>query len=367
MDNSKGATVRFGAVGDLLLSTSPGSDTPGRGMEALSDDVRELFASCDVVFANLECTLPGRDIVPTEPRVVSTARQIDSLRDSGVDVVTLGNNHMFDCLDEGFDRLTGMLSDMGIHWFGAGRNLTEARRPAVLDVGGIRLAFLGCVDQSSGPYRFADESNSGVAPLDVENLCEIINDVGKDVDHVIVSPHWGRERFRFPSPEQMRNARAFIDAGASMVLGHHPHVLQGMEIYHGAPIVYSLGNFIANNVYWQDGDVMVWSRFERTSCIFIVEFDADTIHGIRQTPTFDDGEMVGLEKTEWGERCLYRANRMLGQGITSKRYNRERIYIEKVKPIISHLRWAEFRRLRPYHIRKAWTLLRRQGLGNNGM
>ncbi len=358
MDNPKGATLRFGAVGDLLLSTPPGSDIPGRGMEALSDEVRELFSSCDVVFANLECTLPGRGAVPTEPRVVSTKRQIDSLRDSGVDVVTLGNNHMFDCLDEGFGHLSGMLSDMGIHWFGAGRNLLEAQRPAVLDVGGIRLAFLGCVRSEERRVGFADEDNSGVAPLDIENLCEIISDVGKDVDHVIVSPHWGRERFRFPSPEQIRHARAFVDAGASMVLGHHPHVLQGMEIYHGAPVVYSLGNFIANNVYWQDGDMMVWNRFERTSCIFVADFDADALYGIQQIPTFDDGEMVRIESSGWGKRCLSRANRMLGQAITPKRYNRERIYIETVKPIISHLRWAELRRLRPYHLRKVWELLR---------
>jgi poly-gamma-glutamate synthesis protein (capsule biosynthesis protein) len=344
-------------VGDLLLSTPPGAERPGRGLEALSEDIRELFASCDVVFANLECTLPGRKTVPTEPRVVSTENQIASLRDSGINVVTLGNNHMFDCLEEGFERLSSTLTDIGIRWFGAGRNLSEAQRPMFLEAKGIRLAFIGCVDPSSGPYRFADKVNGGVAPLDMKRLCRLISNLSKEADHVIISPHWGRERFRIPSPQQVIQARAFIDAGSSMVLGHHPHVLQGMEIYDRSPVICSLGNFFANNVYWQDGDIMTWSRFERTSCIFVADLDAKDIHNIQQIPTFDDGEMVRIERSDWGKRCLSRANRMLGQGITPKRYNRERIYIETVKPIISHLRWAELRRLRPYHLRKVWESL----------
>lgn len=357
MDSSEKNTIRFGAVGDLLMSARPGGESPGRGLESLSAGVRGLLESCDIVLANLECTLPGTGTVPTEPRVVSTEKQIASLRDSGIDVVTLGNNHMFDCLGEGFERVIGMLNDLGIEWFGAGRNLKEAQHPAVMVRKGIRLAFLGCVDNSSGPFSFANTMSGGVAPLNPEDLCRRIEELRKDVDHVIVSPHWGRERFRIPSPEQIAQARSFIEAGAAMVLGHHPHVLQGMEIYRGGAIVYSLGNFLANNVYWQNGDILTWSRFERTSCVLVADLSADGILNVKQIPLFDDGEMVQIETSDWGVRCLKKVNRLLSRGITDNRYKREKFNIEIFKPVISHLRWSELRRIRPDHFRKAWALI----------
>lgn len=349
--------IRFAAVGDILLTAKPGDAIPGRGLETLSDGVLELFASCDIVFANLECTLAGCKTVPTEPRVVSTEKQIQSLRNTSINVVTLGNNHTFDCLDEGFHRLSGVLSDLEIPWCGAGLNIAEAFRPAIVEARGVVLAFICVVDKSSGPFRFAGESTSGVAPLDTGRVCRIIKDLCHEVDHVIVSPHWGEERFRIPSPEQIKQARAFVDAGASMVLGHHPHVLQGMELYRRAPIAYSLGNFIANDVYWMDGDYLTWNRFERTGCVLVAEFDSNGVHNVQQIPVFDDGETVCIEKSGWGDRCLRKVNRFLAQGVTPKRYRREEFHIHKIKPILSHLRWSELRRTCPKYIRKAMQLL----------
>ena len=357
MNIPKHRRIRFAAVGDLLLTAGPDDPISGRGLEALSDGVLELFASCDIVFANIECTLAGCKTVPTEPRVVSTEKQIRSLRNTGINVVTLGNNHTFDCLDEGFHRLRGVLADLGIPWCGAGFNIAEAFQPAIMETHGLALAFLGVVDKSSGPFRFADKSTSGVTPLDTGMVCRIIKDLCCKVDHVIVSPHWGEERFRIPSPEQIKQARAFVDAGASMVLGHHPHVLQGMELYNGVPIAYSLGNFIANDVYWTDGDCLTWSQFERTGCVLVAEFNSNGIHDVQQIPIFDDGETVCIEKSGWGDRCLCKVNRFLDQGVTPKRYRREKFRIHTIKPILSHLRWSELRRTRPKHIRKAMQLL----------
>ena len=353
--------IRFAAVGDILLTAKPGGAGTGRGLEALSDGVRELFASCDIVFGNLECTLSGRETIPTEPLVVSSEEQIRSLRNAGVNAVTLGNNHTFDCLDEGFHRMDDVLTDLGIAWCGAGHNLSEAFQPAIMEVRGVVLAFLGVVDKSSGPFLFAGESTSGVAPLDTVRVCNIIKDLCRKVDHVIVSPHWGEERFRIPSPEQIKQARAFVDAGASIVVGHHPHVLQGMEIYRGSPIAYSLGNFMANNVYWTDGNYLTWSRFERTGCVLVAELDSNGIQDVQQIPIFDDGETVCIEKSGWGSRCLRKVNSFLAQGVTPTRYRREKFRIRTIKPILSHLRWSELRRTRPKHFRKAMQLLLQKG------
>jgi poly-gamma-glutamate capsule biosynthesis protein CapA/YwtB (metallophosphatase superfamily) len=230
-----------------------------------------LFASCDIVLANLECTLPGKEVIATEPRVFTNHVQVAGLAETGINVVSLANNHAFDAGNEGFGKLTALLDGNNIRWFGAGLTLSDAIRPCILEINGIRIAIFGAVDASSGIKRFAGSASSGVPPLDCENLCKKIRDLSGAVDHIFISPHWGHERFRFPSPGQIKQAHAFIDAGASMVLGHHPHVIQGMEIYRKKPIVYSLGNFFVNHVYWDNGDYLTFNRFERTGCILLAE------------------------------------------------------------------------------------------------
>lgn len=357
MNDKANTRIRLAAVGDLILVAGPGRDNPGRGIEALSEDIRRLFSDCDVVFGNLECTLPGSGTVSSEPRLVSTATQIETLRGAGFDVVSLANNHTFDCLDEGFHRLRDALTDMGIRWFGAGDDLEEALEPAMVQVKGITLAFIGVVDATSGASRFAGPASSGVAPNDPDIVCPKIKKLRGEADHVIVSPHWGDERFRFPSPRQIRQAHAFVDAGASMVLGHHPHVLQGLEIYRGKPIIYSLGNFLSNPVHYTNGDVLVWDRFERASCILLADINKSSIDRVRQVPVFDDGHSVSIDRSGWTECCIRRANRLLAGGVTDQQYSREAFRVRKVKPIIDHLCWDELKRLRPAKVISALRLL----------
>ena len=153
-------SYRLAAVGDLLLSSKPNHSVPGRGLETLSDEIQQLFSSCDLVFANLECTLPHHETVPTEPRVLSTEEQIRSLQHSGIGLVTLGNNHTFDSLDSGYNCLRNGLSDLQIPYFGAGKNIEQALQPAIIEVGEISLAFLGVVDKSTGPFRFAGQTTT---------------------------------------------------------------------------------------------------------------------------------------------------------------------------------------------------------------
>lgn len=329
--------IRVAAVGDLLLTTRPGSPAPGRGLEALSGSIRELFASCDLVLANLECTLPGGRLVPTEPRVFTSDKQLHSLAESGIRCVSLANNHGFDAGDEGFASLTARLDDLGISWFGAGGNLADARRPLLLEIRGIRLGLLGAVDASTGMRQFAGDGSSGVPRLEPERLRREIEQLRKEVDHVILSPHWGEERFRFPSPQQVEQARSFIDAGASMVMGHHPHVIQGMETYRGRPIQYSLGNFLINHVYWDSGDYLTWNRFERTGCILVADLTKDAITNIRQVPVYDDGASIDIDTSGKGEGFLKKANRMLAKSISVSKYQRERLRVSFLLPALAKL------------------------------
>ena len=316
----------------------------------MSGEIRRLFASCNMVLANLECTLPGKELVATEPRVLTSEAQVLGLAEAGINVVSLANNHAFDAGNEGFLKLTGLLDRQNIRWFGAGLTLSDATRPCILNIKGIRIALLGTVDASSGMKGFAGPASSGVPPLECESLGNQIRDLVGDADHILISPHWGHERFRFPSPEQIRQAHAFIDAGASLVLGHHPHVIQGMELYRKNPIAYSLGNFFVNHVYWENGDYLTFSRFERTGCILLAELNKNEVIAVQQVPVFDNGEIITIDNTGKGQRYLRKANRILMRGATVRRYEREGSRARTLLPILSKLRWENLRRLRPSYL-----------------
>lgn len=352
MDTNKN-TVRIAAVGDLLLAGAADGGS-GRDGETIFSSVKAMLSECDVVFGNLECTLAGDGrTVATEPRVVSTGDLIRSIKQAGFNIVTLANNHMFDYLDSGFHRLKNLLDELGIKYFGAGDDLKAAAAPAIMETNGVRIAFLGSADERSGPSHFARADHWGVAPLDVDKLIDQIRRLRDDVDHVIVSPHWGEERFLIPSPQQIDIAHAFIDAGASMVIGHHPHVIQGMETYRDRPIIYSLGNFVANDVHFSDGDVMKWNRTERTGCILLAELDKNSVIDVKQLATFDTGQNIEIDRTTFGQKRIARTNRAVANGVTLKRYRREHLWVKTIKPILDHLRWSKLIRIRPRHLRNA--------------
>lgn len=347
--------VRLAAVGDLLLAPDPTGTPYLRDPDLLGPEVRGVLSGCDVVFGNLECGLAGDGpCVPTEPRVMAGPDLVRAVKAAGFSVVSLANNHVFDGLEAGFRDLRSLLDEIGLPHFGAGMNLDEAAAPAILDASGLRVALLGAVDERSRPYRFATATQAGVAPLDTVRLVRQIGELRAHVHHVLVSIHWGEERFSIPSPAQIDLARALVEAGASMVLGHHPHVLQGLEIRSGAPIAYSLGNFIADDVHFSDGDVMRWNRAERTGCILLAELRETGIGDVRQVPTFDPGRAVQLDGSGFGQRRIDNTRQAIARGVTAARYRREHLWVKTIRPAFDHLRWSRLKRIRWKHVRSAF-------------
>jgi Bacterial capsule synthesis protein PGA_cap len=346
-------TVRLAAVGDLLLCKGTDGTRYCRDPGLISPAIRSILAECDVLFGNLEFALPGDGRrVPTEPRVVGSPELVRWVAAAGFNVLTLANNHAFDCLDGGFQELRSLLDELRVPHFGAGMNLDEAVAPAIVEVQGLRLAFLAAADERSGPYRFAAEDQWGVAPLDIDRLARQIQSLREQVHHVIVSVHWGEERFLVPSPLQIEQSHAMIEAGASIVLGHHPHVLQGLESYRGAPIIYSLGNFLADDVYFSDGDAIRWNRTERTGCILLAELSESAAANVRQVPTFDTGRLVEPDLDGFGSRRIEKASRAIVRGVSPARYRREHLWVKTIVPILKHLRWSELKKARPGQLRK---------------
>jgi len=356
-ENNK--TIRLAALGDLLFPIDPaGRDRPRDPAEAMRG-LQALLGGCEVVFGNPECTLPARRMVSTEPRILAEEDQIRSLARAGLTIVTLANNHTFDAYEEGFARLCRLLEENHLTWFGAGDDIDSAMRPAVVEAGGLRLGFLGAVDAVSGPAQVAGAGRAGVAPLEMPLLIERIEALRGQVDHVIVAPHWGRERFDFPSPRQVAQARAMIDAGASLVIAHHPHVLQGLERYRDGYIAYSLGNLLASEVPFTDGGRVTWNRTERTGCVLLADLTARQVVAVRQVPTFDDGQEVRIDYSALARQRIRRVNRAVASPITPARYARERFRVEVLRPVLKHLRRPPIRKLLSLRPGRVWRALRR--------
>lgn len=207
--------------------------------------VRGLFAGSDLVIGNLEGPLTAASQPMVEKKYVfrSPPQPVASaLVRAGLGAVSLANNHSLDYGLVGLRDTMAALREAGIYFFGAGESLAAARAPAIVDAGPIKIGLLGY--SNTFPEAFwADESRGGTAFGHEAQLRTDVAELAARVDIVVVSFHWGREGTSELRPYQPLLARAAIDAGADLVIGHHPHVLQEIERYRDGVILYSLGNF----------------------------------------------------------------------------------------------------------------------------
>ena len=216
-------------------------------------NIAPVLREADIAFANLETPLSDR--ARHTGAFLTPSYFAEGLRWAGLDVVSFANNHAFDAEEQGLFDTMESLWRAGVGWVGAGTNLENARRPFIVERNGITVAFLGYARAvNMGTSSFAQSDRSGVVPLDPFVIKEDIQRVRDQVDYVVLSFHWAIENSQDTHPAAREFAHAMIDAGADVILGHHPHVPRGVEMYKGKPIFYSLGNFIFghNHTYWMD-------------------------------------------------------------------------------------------------------------------
>ena len=252
-------------VGDLML------DDPDH--DAYFSPSRELLRSADIAVGQVEWphTPRGMVCVVDIPAPAVPVAHLDALQASGIEVATLAGNHMFDQGPWGvIDTLDG-LSERGIAAVGAGRDIAQARAPAIIERGGLRVGFLSY--NAVGPREsWATTAKAGVAPIhvrnhfeleiaspgsaptefsfaDPESLAELVADVRAlkaEVDLVCVALHKGMGFVRASLAQYERPlVQATIDAGADVVVGHHAHILRGVEIYRDRPVFHGVNHFIA--------------------------------------------------------------------------------------------------------------------------
>lgn len=223
--------MRLLAVGDIALSTSDGSSPFSNIAPALENK--------DILFGNLETVIsPQSDIAQKSRVMLSSPTAADYLTEVGFNVLNVGNNHTFDAGEPGFLETITVLEQKGIRFVG-GRRGSRNERDVIFERDGLKVGFLGY-------YVYGERHNAetpALNPIERKDNERDIRSLKSRCDLVVVSLHWGIEKAFYPSPLQIEIARSYIDCGATIILGHHPHVLQAVESYNGGLIAYSLGNF----------------------------------------------------------------------------------------------------------------------------
>lgn len=238
--------VKLSFVGDVLLASKVEDILKQKGYDYPYTNVKDYLTKPDFTIANLETPITTRGTEQKKDYVYrSSPLALPPLKDAGIDLVNLANNHVMDYGPEGLQDTMNALDQEGIKRMGAGNGLEEAYQPVIMEKDGIKIAFFGfsrVVPEASwkaGPGRIGVAETYNYKPP-----VEAIQKARANADLVVVVAHWGVERSDNPDKYQTDLAHRYIDAGADLVVGGHPHVLQGFEQYKGKWIAYSLGNFI---------------------------------------------------------------------------------------------------------------------------
>ena len=243
---AEGDDVSVVFVGDVMVAETPGK-LIAQGVDPFLP-FQSLLQAHDLRIGNLECVVATGGTALAKPYTFRAEPRVLPVLKRHFDAVSLANNHSGDFGKAAFAEQLDLMRKAGLPYFGGGVDATEAHAPLIMERNGLRIALLGYVEFKPRAFE-ADAHRPGVAWSGEDD--QVIEDIVAArtihrADIVIPYMHWGWEEEAQPSPRLREFARRMIDAGADMVVGGHPHVTQGADVYKGKPIIYSLGNFLFN-------------------------------------------------------------------------------------------------------------------------
>ncbi|MDR9857421.1 CapA family protein [Paenibacillus sp. VCA1] len=245
-DDGKSVTIQF--VGDMIFSGKVETLLEKNGYSYPFHYLGDMFKKDDLTLGNLETPVTTGGVSAQNKQFVfkSSPQALEALRAAGMDVVNLGNNHILDQGEVGLLDTINYLDQSGIQYVGAGKDADRAYKPVYFERGGMKIAVIGASRVYPETNWAAGTNKPGVASAydKASRVIATIGEARKKADLVIVMVHWGIERALTPNDIQKKLGHDFIDAGADLIIGGHPHVLQGLEQYKGKWIAYSTGNFI---------------------------------------------------------------------------------------------------------------------------
>ncbi len=246
----KDAEARLVAVGDIMMHQDVKKAAKDGGFDALWSDVSPLLKGADIAFGNLETPVAPETGRPGLPFIFNAPPELPAaLKSAGWTLLSTANNHAWDQGSKGLRETIGRLDAEGLLHAGTGATKAEASKPVLLQKGGLKIGFIAFTDVFNSDLNDREDA-AWVRALDLDEASASLKALRSQVDVLIVSVHWGNEYQRVASPRQKEAASALVAAGADLVIGHHPHVLQPMQWVESEGrkgfVVYSLGNFISN-------------------------------------------------------------------------------------------------------------------------
>jgi len=209
--------------------------------------VMDFLKSYELVYINFETSMgDSKEGSPQKGKAYTfkaPLRTMEVLKEANISILGLANNHI---RDYGANLITSMMSrfdENGFTYFGVGKNIDDAFKVKYLEYEGTKIALFG-INSIEGVYNNVGKSTPGAAYFDEGRIKTAIKDARTKADIVIVFPHWGTERVKKSNENQEKWGKIFIDNGADLVIGMHPHVIQNVGLYKGKYIYYSLGNYV---------------------------------------------------------------------------------------------------------------------------
>jgi hypothetical protein len=360
--------LSLAAIGDVGVIGSTRDRARLEGWDAAFAAIATALRAADLGFANLEMPVadagqvrPGRS-----PEFRHDAEVLPALARAGVRVVALANNHIMDCGSRGLERTLSACESAGIACAGAGSDLAAARRPAELVIRSQRVILLAYAAPSKESAR---ATTPGPAPLEASVIREDLERWRPSADLLIVSVHWGSMYVDYPPPRVLELAETLERGGADLVLGHHPHVLQGWRRAGPCLTLFSLGDAVFNT---RAGDfearVAMATRCE--SAVFTVHMAEQP--GLDVLPLMLDADGWPQAPDEVRRRAQLERLTGLAAGLVDARehFAREaaprllRYEIESLGQYLRQGRWDRAARLlgsvRPRHLPLLWQALRRR-------
>jgi poly-gamma-glutamate synthesis protein (capsule biosynthesis protein) len=255
------ATARVVSGGDVMPDRSVEAYANAHGADAVLSGIKRILEKGDAAWFNLEGVTSTLGTPKTEKTYTFEGPPAfaPAIAAAGVDVVTMGNNHSVDYGRAALRDTIARLGKAGVQVVGAGKDLDDAHAPAVVKTAdGATIGFLGYSDVWWPGFE-ATDGHAGVAQAftSVGRMKKDVKELSAKVDFVVVGFHWGYEYQHYPVSQQTTEAHAAIDAGADLIIGHHPHVLQGFETYHRRLIAYSLGDLVFDHISVESGQTVL--------------------------------------------------------------------------------------------------------------
>lgn len=251
---------------------------------SISESLAKLLKTVDFTVANWEAAIVNdTDYLPIKKAGPTIKQHPDYeilMRAQDFSYVSLANNHIMDYGEEGLQNTIQVLESKGIKYFGAGLSFEQAYKPMIIEDQGLRVGLISVGEAQFGTIKYED--TPGYAWACHPTLTSVIAKTKQQVDFLLMLPHAGLEMVHLPLPEWRQIYRSWIDCGVDLIIGSHPHVIQGKESYKGRTIYYSLGNYLFNyrgkNQEWYNslGVLVDFSKAKLNVTEHFISFDPET-------------------------------------------------------------------------------------------